>query len=107
MVSVKRVKFVVFRLNLELLQDIISMEFQPVDSKSSTVSARMQNTLNGSQLELCFGEHNVSLNIKVLTYLRQNMAAFEKRMILVLLTCFECERAEFCIKKHDFNSVLI
>ena len=55
----------------------------------------MQNTLNGNQLKFCFGEQNASLNVKVHTYLRQNMAAFEKRMMFVLLTCFECERVEF------------
>ena len=57
----------------------------------------MQNTLNGNQLKFCFGEQNASLNVKVHTYLRQNMAAFEKRMMFVLLTCFECERVEFWI----------
>ena len=95
MVSVKRIKCFVFCANNYYRILTILNFIQPVDSKSSTVSARMQNTLNGSQLEFCFGETNVSLNINVHTYLRQNMAAFEKRMIFVLLTWFECERAEF------------
>ena len=38
------------------------------------------------------------LNVNALFYLRQNIAAFEKRMIFVLLTRFECDREEFWIK---------
>ena len=41
----------------------------------------------------------LDLNVHVLSYLRQNTAALEKRMIFVLLTCFECDREEFWIKR--------